>query len=77
MVALELVRRVSPASAAVSARLPLPDSGGIELRLDAVPTLLNGDLPGTKCAITLCFARRAQFFGEVSVRWSSQSLPSL
>jgi len=50
VVALELVRRLASASAAVSARLALPDSGGIELRLDAVPTLLNADLPGTKCA---------------------------
>ena len=50
VVALELVKKLLPASAAVSARLPLPESGGIELRLDAVPTLLNADLPRTKCA---------------------------
>ena len=50
LVALELVKRLSPASAAVSAQLLLPDSGGIELRLDAVPTLLNTDLPATRRA---------------------------
>ena len=64
VVALELVRRLAPASAAVSARMALPDSGGIELRLDAVPTLLNADLPATKCAHCgplLCLASERTF----------------
>ena len=65
VVALELVRRLSPASAAVSARLALPDSGGIELRLDAVPTLLNADLPGTKCA---CISDRSVFVPTLLIK---------
>ena len=65
VVALELVRELPLASPAVSARLPLADGcGDIELRLDAVPTLLNADLPGTKCALPL---------EEIGLAWLSAS----
>ena len=84
VVALELVRKLPLASPAVSARLELPESGGIELRLDAVPTLLNADLPATKyapasshisrdaAAACLCQSARDGFIGTCELplcRW--------